>query len=90
MPPVPTPLGAFECGSIFYIYQLYLEAIPTKCHVSIIIASKILISFAVLAKICKWKGGLGNISTPYISIFSNLIILLHFYHLPITLKQFEY
>ena len=86
MPPVPTPLGAFECGSIFNIYQLYLEAIPTKCHVSIIIASKILISFAVLAKISK----LGNISTPYISIFSYLIILLHFYHLPITLKQFEY
>ena len=90
MPPFPTPLGAFECGSIFNINQHYLEAIPTKCHASTMITSKILISFAVLAKISKWKGGLGNIATPYISIFSYLIILLHFYHLPITLKQFEY
>ena len=85
MPPIPTPLGAFECGSIFNIYQPYLEAIPTKFHVLLIITSKILISFAVLAKICTWKGGWGNISTPYISNLSYLIILLHFYHPPNTL-----
>ena len=60
----PTPLGALECGSIFNIYQHYLEALPSKFHVSTIITSKLLISFAVLVKICKWKGGLGNISTP--------------------------
>ena len=90
MPPFPTHLGVFECGSIFNINQHYLEAIPTKCHASTIIRSKILISFAVLAKTSEWNLGLGNISTPYISIFSYLIILLHFYHLPITLKQFEY
>ena len=90
MPPIPRPLGAFECGSIFNTYQHYLEAIPTKFLVSTIITSKILISFAVLAKISRWKGGWGNISTPYTSNFSYLIILLHFYHPPITLKQFEY
>ena len=54
-PPIPISLGAFKCGSIFTIYQPYLEAIPTKFHVS---TSKILISFAVLAQI-SWKGGLG-------------------------------
>ena len=85
MPPIPTPLGAFECGSIFDIYQPYLEAIPTKFHVLINITSKILISFAVLAKICMWKGSWDNISTPYISYLSYLIILLYFYHPPITL-----
>ena len=85
MPPLPTPLGAFECGSIFNIYQTYLEAIRTKFHVSIIMTRKISISFTVLAKISMGKGGLGNISTPYISNFSYLIILLHFYHPPITL-----
>ena len=26
MPPIHSPLGAFECGSIFYIYQSYVEA----------------------------------------------------------------
>ena len=67
MPPILTPLGAFECGTIFDIYQPYLEAIPTNFHVSIIITSKILISFAVLAKISMWKGGWGNISIAYIS-----------------------
>ena len=56
MPPIPTPLGAFKCGSIFNIYQPYLEAIPTKFHVSIIITSQLLISFAVLVKISMWKG----------------------------------
>ena len=85
MPPIPSPLGAFGCGSIFDIYQPYLKAIPPKFHVSAIITSKILISFAVLAKISTWKGGWGNISTPLISNFSYLIILLHFYHPPITL-----
>ena len=59
MPPIPSPLGAFECGSIFNVYQHYLEAIPTKFLVSTMITSKILISFAVLAKISTWKGGLG-------------------------------
>ena len=24
--PIHSPLGAFECGSIFYIYQSYVEA----------------------------------------------------------------
>ena len=86
---IPTPECAFECGSIFNTYQPCLEAIPTKSHVLTVITS-ILISFAVLAKICTWKGGWGNISTPYISNFSYLIILLHFYHHPITLWQFEY
>ena len=77
-------------GSIgLNIYQHYLEAIPTKFLVSTIITSKILISFAVLAKISRWKGGWGNISTPTLRI-SHLIILLHFDHPPITLKQFEY
>ena len=51
MPPIPTLLVALEYGSIFNIHQPYLEAIPSKFHVSIIITSKILISFAVLAKI---------------------------------------
>ena len=81
----PPPPGAFECVFIFDIYQHYLEAIPTEFHVSTVITSKILISFAVLAKISRWKGGWGNILTPYISNFSYLIILLHFYHPPITL-----
>ena len=58
MPPIPSP-RRFECGSIFNIYQSYLEAIPTKCHVSTVITIKILISFAVLAKISTWKGGWG-------------------------------
>ena len=48
MPPIPTPLGEFACGSIFNIYQHYLEAIPTKLHGSTIITSKILISFAYI------------------------------------------
>ena len=83
MPPIPYPLGAFECGSIFDIYQPYLEAIPTKFHVSIIITSKLLISLiAVLGKISMWKGGWGNILTPYTSNVSYLIILLHFNILP--------
>ena len=30
MPPIPSPLGASECCSIFNVYQHYLEAIPTK------------------------------------------------------------
>ena len=85
MSPIPTPLGAFECCSIFIIYQPYLEAIPSKFHVSITITSKILISFAVLAKISTWSGGWGNTSTSYISNFSYLIILLYFYHAPFTL-----
>ena len=55
-PPIPSPLGAFQCGSIFNIYQHFLEAIPTKFLVLTIITSKILISFAVLAKISRWKG----------------------------------
>ena len=84
MPPIPNPLGAFECGSIFNIYQPYLESIPFNFHVSIIITSKILISFAVLAKISTQKGGLGNILTPYISNSSYLIIILYFYHPPLT------
>ena len=84
-PHPPPPPGAFECGSIINIYQPYLEAIPSKFHVSIIIIRKTLISFTVLAKISTWKGGWGNISTPYISNFSYLIILLYFYHPPITL-----
>ena len=33
MPPIPTPLGAFESGSIFDIHQPYLEAIPSIFHV---------------------------------------------------------
>ena len=65
MPPIPTPLGAFESGSIFDIHQPYLEAIPSIFHVLITITSKILISYAVLAKISTWKGGWGNISTPF-------------------------
>ena len=69
MLPIPTPLGAFECGSIFNIHQLYLEAIPSKFYVSTVITTKILISFAVLVK-NSWKGGWGNISTAYISNFS--------------------
>ena len=69
MPPISIPLGAFECGSIFNTYQSYLEAVPSKFHVSVIVISKILISFAVLAKISMWKGGWGNISTAYISNF---------------------
>ena len=85
MPPIPTPLGAFKCGSIFNIYQPYLKDIPTKFHLSTVLTSKILISFAVLAKISTWKEGSGNISTPYISNFSYLITLLDIYHLPITL-----
>ena len=55
MPPIPTPLGAFECGSIFNIYQPYLKDIPTKFQLSTVLTSKILISFAVLAKISTWK-----------------------------------
>ena len=90
MPPISSPLGTFEYGSIFNIYQHYLEASPTKFLVSTIITSMILIPFAVLAIISRWKGSSGNISTPYTSNFSYLIILLHFYHPPITLKQFEY
>ena len=53
MVPILTPLGAFECFSMFNIYQHYLEAIPSKFHVSIMITSKILVSFAVLAKISR-------------------------------------
>ena len=34
-----------------------------------------------------WKGGLGNISTPYIFNFSYLIILLHFYRPAITFSS---
>ena len=34
MAPILTPLGAFESFSMFNIYQHYLEAIPTKFHVS--------------------------------------------------------
>ena len=90
MPPIPYPLGAFECGSIFDIYQPYLEAILTKVHVSIIITSKILISFAVLGKISMWKGGLANISTPYTFNFSYLIILLYIYiYIYIFFKSFS-
>ena len=85
MAPILTPLGAFETFSMFNIYQHYLEAIPTKFHVSIMITSKILVSFAVLAKISRWKGGWGNISSPYISNFSYSIILLYFHHPHITL-----
>ena len=88
MPPIPTLLVAFNCCSIFDIYQHYLEVIPSKFLVSTMITSKILISFAILAKISRLKGVWGNISTPYTSNFSYLIILLHFYHPPITLKQF--
>ena len=54
MPPIPSPLGAFECG--FYTYQHYLEAIPIKFLVSTIITSRILISFALLTKISSGKG----------------------------------
>ena len=57
MPPILAPLGTFECFSIFNIYQHYLEAIPSKFHVSIIISSKMLVSFAILAKNSRWKGG---------------------------------
>ena len=85
MPPIPTPLGTFECGSIFNIDEPYLEVIPSKFHIPIIKTSKILISFAVLAKISTWKGGCGNILTPYISNLSYLIILFYFYHPHITL-----
>ena len=57
MPPILAPLGIFECFSIFDIHQHYLEAIPSKFHVSIIISSKMLVSFANLAKNSRWKGG---------------------------------
>ena len=53
MPPIPYPLGAFESGSISNTNQHYIEAIPPKFHVSIIITSKILVSFAVLARISR-------------------------------------
>ena len=82
-PPILAPLGTFECFFIFNIYQHYLEAIPSKSYVSIIISSKMLVSFAILAKNSRWKGS--NISRPYISNFSYLIILLYFYHPHITL-----
>ena len=59
MPPISSPLRAFECGSIFNVYQHYLEAIPTKFLVSTMITSKILTSFAVLANTSMWKGRLG-------------------------------
>ena len=57
MPPILAPLGTFKCFSIFNIHQHYLEAIPSKSHVSIIISSKMLVSFAILAKNSRWKGG---------------------------------
>ena len=53
MPLIPYPLGAFENSSISNTNQHYLEAIPSKFHVSIIITSKILVSFAVLARISR-------------------------------------
>ena len=53
IPPIPYPLGAFESISIFNTNQHYLEAIPSKFHVSIIITSKILVSFAILARISR-------------------------------------
>ena len=58
MPPISSPLGAFECGSIFNIYQHYLEAIPTKFLVLTIITSKILISLILLFW-PKFQGGKG-------------------------------
>ena len=55
MPPILAPL--LECFSLFNIYQHYLEAIPSKFHASIIISSKMLVSFAILAINSRWKGG---------------------------------
>ena len=72
MPPIPTLLGAFEYGSIFDIYQHYLEAIPTKFLTLTIVTSKILISFAVLAKISRWRGGWGNIYRPPTLLISHI------------------
>ena len=53
MPPIPYPLVAFESGFISNTNQHHLEAIPSKFRVSIIITSKILVSFAVLARISR-------------------------------------
>ena len=71
MPPIPSPLGAFECGSIFNIYQHYLGAIPTKFLVLNIITSKILISFAVWLKSLGGKG-VGVIYRPPTLLISHI------------------
>ena len=82
-PPIPTLLSGILMWLYLYSHQPCLEAIPTKSHVSPVIKSKILISFAVLAKISTCKGGWGNISTPYISNFSYLIIIYIFTIIPL-------
>ena len=65
-----------ECGSIFNIYQHYLEAIPTKFDVSIMITSMMLISFAGWPKSLGGKG-IGVIYRPPTFLISH-IKLLHY------------